>query len=639
MDYAKLAATIYDSVGGKANVKSLTHCATRLRFNLVDDKIPDEAKLKATEGVVGVVRGNGQFQIIIGSDVANVYRPLSDKLGLSDDVKEADEKKADNKNRAASFLAVISGIFVPLLPVITAAGMIKAVLSILVVCKVVVSTDQNYQLLNFIGDAGFFFLPVFLGATAAKQFKTNMYLGMLAGAILVHPTFVGMVNAAKEAGSGLSFFGLPITLTSYSSTVIPVILSVLFMSYVERIADRISPKQIKFFSVPLITMLITALVTLTVLGPLGAIIGNYLGAFFKWLDSFGSWLVPTIVGAVTPFLVMTGSHYGLVSIGINNRMTLGYDTVASPGMLASNVAQGGAALAIALKTKNINKKALATSAGITAVCGITEPALYGVTLQNKAALIGTTVAGTIGGLFIGLFGARNFAGGSPGLLTLTSYIGDDTLYYFYVAAAALVLSVAIAFVVTLILYRESEEKGDKPVKEVEGSVASSDKYVAGSETTTGVTGEEVILAAPADGELCPLSSVNDPTFAAEMLGKGYAVKPESDTIVSPLSGKVTSIFPSLHAVTLESPSGLEVLVHVGLDTVNLQGQGFKALVAAGSEVKVGTPLLEVDLEAVKAAGYDTIIPVVITNSAACKEIGDVKVKKVAAGSPCLRVMK
>lgn len=449
MDYKGLAQEILKQVGGEENVSDLTHCATRLRFRLVDDKKANDTAVEALEGVLGLTKSGGQYQVVIGNDVPHVYAALVDNL--SDQSVRSTEVK---QGPLQTLLAVISGIFTPILPVITAAGMIKAVLSLLTVFGVVTADDINYQILNFIGDAGFYFLPIFLGASAARQFKTNPQLGMLMGAILLHPTFTLMVTTAKEAGKSLSFFSLPLTLASYSSTVIPVILAVWFMSYVERFADKVSPKAVKFFLVPMVTTLITALVTLLVLGPIGAIVGNWLGNFFKWLENFGPWVVPTIVGVFSPFLVMTGTHYGLVSIGINNRMTIGYDTIAQPGMLASNVAQGGAALAIAVKTKDTNKKALASSAGLTAIFGITEPALYGVTLQNKAALIGSMVAGGVGGFFLGILGARNFSGGSPGLLTIAAYIGEDTLKYFYTAIAGLIISVVVSFVVTFILYRE-----------------------------------------------------------------------------------------------------------------------------------------------------------------------------------------
>ncbi len=453
MENKQLAQHILELVGGKENVTGLTHCATRLRFTLKDDTAPKTQELKALDGVMGVANSGGQYQVIIGTDVPNVYRPLTDLLGFAQE-EQAPDDAPTNQKWYEKLMAVISGIFTPILPVITAAGMIKAVLSLLVVFNVVTTEDQNYQILNFIGDAAFYFLPVFLGGTAAKQFKTNTYLGMLVGAILIHPTFVTMVTTVKDSGGSIQLFGLPIYAASYSSTVIPVILGVWFMSYVERLADKISPKAIKFFSVPLITVLITSLVTFFILGPIGSIVGTWLGEFFKWLETFGSWVVPTVVGIFSPFLVMTGTHYGLVSIGINNRMTLGYDTVAQPGMLASNVAQGGAALAIAFKTKDANKKALASSAGITAIFGITEPALYGITLQNKAALISTMISGGVAGFFLGIFNARNFSGGSPGLLTIASYIGDNTLYYFYIALAGLALSVILSFILTFFLYKE-----------------------------------------------------------------------------------------------------------------------------------------------------------------------------------------
>lgn len=454
MDYQQLASAILEKVGGTDNVQSVTHCATRLRFVLKDEQKAATQEIKSLKGVVGVVQNGGQYQVIIGSDVQKVYRSL---VALGHFSEDTSNKENVEQSLADKIMATISGIFTPVLPIITAAGMIKAVLSLLVVFGVVSTESENYQILNFIGDAGFYFLPIFLGGTAARQFKANPYLGMLLGAILLHPTFVSMVSVANETGVGITFFGIPFRATQYSSTVIPVILAVALLSYVERFADRISPKAIKFFSVPLISILVTGVVTFAILGPIGAIIGQWLGDFFKWLDTFGSWVVPTVVGVFSPFLVMTGTHYGLVSVGINNRMTIGYDTVAQPGMLASNVAQGGAALAIALKTKDADKKALASSAGITAIFGITEPALYGITLQNRSALISTMISGGIGGFFMGLLGARSFSGGAPGLLTIASYIGDNTLRYFYIALAGLVISVVVSFVLTYIMYRDDVE--------------------------------------------------------------------------------------------------------------------------------------------------------------------------------------
>lgn len=596
MSYQDLAKEILSQVGGKENIQQLTHCATRLRFVLNDNSKANTDALKKTKGVVGVAEAGGQYQVIIGSDVQSVYRPLMELAGLKEDAGANAEEP--HQKPLAKLLSIISGIFTPILPIITAAGMIKAVLSILVVFKIVTTKDQNYQVLNFIGDAGFYFLPVFLGGTAAKQFKANTYLGMLMGATLLHPTFTAMVANFKETGAGIELFGIPFSPVGYSSTVIPVILGVWFMSYVERFADRISPKAIKFFSVPLITALITSIVMFSALGPIGSIIGQYLGDFFRWLEEFGPWVVPTVVGIFSPFLVMTGTHYGLVSIGINNRMTLGYDTVVQPGMLASNVAQGGAALAIAFKTKDTDKKALATSAGITAVCGITEPALYGVTLQNRAAMIGTMVAGGVAGFFLGIMNARNFTGGSPGLLTIMAYVGENTFYYLYVAIAGLVMSVVLSFIVTYFLYKDEE----------------------GVELTS----EEVVpteaLAAPVAGKVVPLAKVEDEIFFSEMLGKGIAILPEENIVKSPVKGEIVTIFDTQHAIGLKTDDDVEVLIHIGIDTVNLKGQHFKALAKVGDRVEVGTPIMEVDFVAVKEAGYDIVTPVIVTNTAAFKNV-------------------
>lgn len=602
MDYKNLGKTILDNVGGEENVDELIHCATRLRFKLADTTKANTETLKNTPGVVGVVNKGGQYQVIIGSDVPKVYRSIHDQSNLEG--KSGSSEGDENQTKFEKVIAMISGIFTPILPVITAAGLIKAVLSILTVFNIVQNTDMNYQVLNFIGDAGFYFLPVFLGGTAARQFKANPYLGMLIGATFLHPTFTGMVNVAKETGEAISFFGLPISAVSYSSSVIPVILSVWLLSYVERFADRISPKSVKFFTVPLISTLFTSIVALTLLGPIGSVVGNYLADFFRWLETFGSWVVPTVVGTFSPWLVMTGTHYGLVSIGINNRATLGYDTVASNGMLASNVAQGGAALAIAVKTKDVNKKAMASSAGITAIMGITEPALFGITLQNKAAMIGTMVAGGVGGFIMGIFGARNYAGGSPGLLSLGSYIGEDTLHSLYVAAATLVTSVILSFVITFILYKEDET--------IETTTGEQD--VVPVQTTADSENLTETVVAPMTGQIVALEEVEDPTFAQAILGQGIAIKPTDGLVKSPIKGEIVTIFETKHAIGLKTDSGLELLIHIGIDTVQLKGEHFTQLAKNGQRVEIGTPLVQVDLAAIEAAGYDTITPIVVTNT-------------------------
>ncbi|MDA3730133.1 beta-glucoside-specific PTS transporter subunit IIABC [Niameybacter massiliensis] len=626
MDYKQLAKTILELVGGESNISGLTHCATRLRFNLKDEKKANTAQLKNTKGIMGVVSNGGQYQIIIGSDVGSVYKEIMELVDL-DGTISSDEK--DNKKPLAKVIDTVSGIFTPILPAITAAGMMKAVLAILVACKVITPDAQSYQVINFMADAAFYFLPILLASSAAKKFKCNPYLAMMLGGMLLHPNFVSMVNVAKESGEAIRVFGLPIATASYASSVLPIILGVWFMSYVEPIADRISPKAIKFFSKPLITALVTGIITLVVIGPIGYIVSDKIGMGIKTLESYCSWLVPTILGGLTPLLVMTGTHYGLIPIGINNRMTMGYDTIIYPGMLASNVAQGAASLAVAFKTKDEEIKQLASSAGITGVCGITEPALYGVNLRFKTPLYASMIGGAVGGLFLGIFRVANFAGGSPGVLTLPSYIGGDGMSNFVYACIGAAISIVVAFVACLILYKDPKQE------ETNTKEKATDK----KEVVAAHTSEMSTICAPLMGEAVPLKAVNDPTFAEEIMGKGMAIIPTVGQLVSPVKGTVTMIFDTKHAIAVTDENGVELLMHIGLDTVKLGGKYFRTHVSAGDKVEVGTPIVDFDIEGIKSEGYDVITPVIITNTDDFTNIFAIDDRLVKLGDEIIKVLK
>lgn len=457
MNYEELSKVILEKVGGKDNVANATHCATRLRLNLKDESIADTEALKATPGIVGVVSKNGQYQIIIGAEVLQVYQKLSKML------PEGEKSAAPAPDKNVSFVGrlidTITGIFTPILPALTAAGMLKAVLALLVAFKLVDKTAQTYQVIDFMADATFYFLPILLANSAAKKLGCNPYLAMMLGGILVHPNFIAFVKAATGAeGSGemLHIFGLPIYNATYSSTVIPIILGVYLMSKVEPLADKISPKAIKFFTVPLITMFVTGIATLCVLGPIGYVISNGIAFVVNTLGDVAPWLMPTIIGLFLPFLVMTGTHHALTPIGINNRSTIGFDTIIYPGQLASNVAQGAAALAVSLKTKDSERKQLTSATGITAVCGITEPVLFGVTMKIKTNMIAAMAGGGVGGFFMGLMNTKNYSGGSPGLLTLPSYIGGDSLSNFYFACIGAAIAFVVSFAVSFVLYRDEK---------------------------------------------------------------------------------------------------------------------------------------------------------------------------------------
>ncbi|MDO4328038.1 MAG: beta-glucoside-specific PTS transporter subunit IIABC [Lachnospiraceae bacterium] len=651
MNYQELAKQILEKVGGPGNISGLTHCATRLRFNLKDEGKAQTDALKKMNGVMGVVSKGGQYQVIIGSDVANVYRPLTEMCSLKESSGVSEQEKKDDRKLAEKLVDTLSGIFTPILPAITAAGMIKAILALLVAFNLADKSGYTYRVLSFMADAAFYFLPILLASSAAKKFKCNPYLAMMLGGILLHPDFVSMVAASKESGEAIRIFLLPITNASYSSSVLPIILIVWFMSYVEPVADKVSPKAVKFFTKPLITALVTGIVGLVVIGPLGTIISNLVASGVHGLNHYCSWLVPALVGGLTPLLVMTGTHYGLVPIGINNRMTIGYDTLIYPGMLGSNVAQGGAALAVAVKSKKSEIKQLASSTGITAVCGITEPALYGVNIRFKTPLYAAMAGGGVGGFLMGILHVKNYSGGSPGFLTLPSYLGGDGLTDFYFACIGAVVSVVVAFVVSFILYKdpaddETESDGagaspEAPAKK-EGNAAEAGSAAGALKEACEKSGGEksgktVCIAAPLEGTVVPLSQVNDPTFAEEILGRGAAIQPSKGVVVSPINGTIATIFDTGHAVGLVSDDGAEVLIHVGLDTVNLKGKHFTVKKASGDSVKVGDVILEFDKDAIIAAGYDVITPVIISNHFNFKDVNTVASGKVKTGQALLEL--
>lgn len=598
MNYQELAESILKHIGGEKNVNQLIHCATRLRFVLKDESKVHVEEIKALQGVIGVVNSGGQFQIIIGNDVISVYDPLM-KLCKLDQGKKGHEK--GKKGIGERLIETVSSIFMPLLPVITAAGMLKAVLALLIVTKLIDASSQSYQIISFMADAAFYFLPPILAASAAKRFGCDMFLAIMIGGILLHPNFVNMVAASKESGEAIRLFMIPFYNASYSSTVLPIILSIWVMSYVERFAKKISPKMVSYFTVPLITILVTGTLALSILGPIGFIAGVYIADTVKLIDQYCGWLIPMLVGAFMPLMIMTGTHYSILPIGVNNVMTMGYDTIVGPGTMMANFAVGASALAVGFKSKKEKLKSLGFTTGATAVCGITEPALFGMVLRNKKLLIATIIGGAAGGLFAGLFGVRRFALGNPGLLTIPVYIGGEGISNFVYAC----IGCAIAFVITFILsYLWHKDDQDETNEEAIESKAEL--------TFTGEKG--LTVYAPVNGTAIPLTSVNDPVFKEGVMGKGGAIIPSDGHFVSPVSGTVKMVFETKHAIGIVSDNGSEILLHVGLDTVKLEGKYFNALVKTGDRVEVGTPILDVDIEQVKAEGYDVVTPVIITNS-------------------------
>lgn len=453
MDYKNLAAVLLEKVGGKENVVNVGHCATRLRFTLKNDADLNTDDFKAIKGVVGCVNNGGQFQIIIGTDVPFVHKEVLALLGEEFNMGEVKEDaKEEKKGVLNTVLDMIAGSMFPIASALAGGGMVKAILAVLSTAGLFAKSSTTYQMLNLIGDAPFYFLPVILGVSAAKKFKVNQYIGASIGAMLISPTFINLVNAAKADGSALTLFGLPVQLVSYTSSVIPIMLAIWLLSYVEPFVTKIMPKPLRTVFVPMVEFLIVAPATFCLLGPAGNWLGVLLGKLIGGIDAVAPWIVPTIVGGFTPLLVMCGMHYGIIPLGVNQLATSGIDTIAGPGMLVSNIAQGGANLAASLKFKDPEKKVLASSCAVEAVCGITEPALYGVSLPYRRPLYAAMIGGAVGGFFLGINHVGRFAQVPPSIFALPSYIpADGTLHVMTLAAVACAISFVAAFAVEMVL--------------------------------------------------------------------------------------------------------------------------------------------------------------------------------------------
>lgn len=600
--YSEIAKQVVEHIGGVKNINSVTNCMTRLRFSLKDTHVASVDKLEKIKGVQGVVNKNGQFQVIIGTDVALVCEEIKRMGNFSETISQAGEEKVSVVNKV---LGTITAIFQPVIPAICGAGMIKAVLALLTACHLLEASSQTYTLLSMFADAAFYFLPIILAFSSAKRFNCNPYVAAVLGGILIHPTFSGLVSA----GDAVNFIGLPVKLISYGSAVVPPILIVLLQSYVEKFAKKISPNAIKVFLVPLIVFLIVAPLALIIIGPLGSIIGDGLYVVFDFLNNEARWVIPVLMGAFCPLLVMTGMHYSLMPVQLAQYATLGYGTLLGPGMLASNLAQAGACFAVALRTKDKELKGTAVSAGTTALFGITEPALYGITMRLKKPLLAVMIGGGVAGLWGGLTNMRTYASATAGILALPVYITDD-LSNVVNAVICMIIAVVVTFFVTLFLGIKDEGEGTvektAPVEALKKEASPLNKVK--------------VVASPMTGEVVKLEQVNDEVFSKGIMGKGVAIRPSEGKVVSPVDGTVNAVFPTKHAIGLTSEDGIEILIHIGLDTVELEGKPFEAFVKNGDKVKKNDLLVTFDMEAIKKAGYDTVTPIIITNSADYVEI-------------------
>lgn len=581
MDYQKLAADILKNVGGQGNINTAWHCATRIRFKLTDEKKADTKAIEDLDGVITVVQSAGQYQVVIGNSVGQVFDQLANQAGLENKSDTATEEPADKENLINRFIAFISGTFTPFLGAMAGAGILKGLLALFVALDWMTKTSGAYQIWYAAGDALFNFLPIFLAFTAAKRLKVNQFVAVALAAALVYPT---MVTVADKATT-LHFFGIPVVPTTYTSSVIPILLAVWVLSYLQPLLDKIFPDAVRNIFTPLFSLMIMVPLTLIVVGPIGSGISNLLAAGVSGIYNFAPAFAGVIMGAFWQVFVIFGVHWTFVPVMMNNIAKMGYDPLL-PILSAAVLSQAGAALGIFLKTKDKKQKALAGSGVVTGIFGITEPIIYGLTLKMKRPFICAVISGGIGGAIIGSFQAHANSFTLPSLLALPTYLGKGF--------SGVLIGIAVAFFLAAILTYLFGFSGQ------DAAQVKSDGL------------EEVV--APAAGTVIPLKSVHDEVFSSEAMGKGIAIVPTEGTLKAPVSGTISAVYPTGHAIGLISDQGAEILLHIGIDTVKLNGKYFETLVKKEQHVNAGDKLVSFDLDKIKAAGYDTTIMLVVTNS-------------------------
>ncbi|WP_176586026.1 beta-glucoside-specific PTS transporter subunit IIABC [Priestia megaterium] len=611
MNDNQLAKEILKLSGGESNIKGVTHCVTRLRLSVNDTKAIKVSELQVLPGVLGVNVVGNQLQVILGGKVHAIYDAFLPLVNVSINNTEGDSKEG----LVSRFLDTLSGIFTPIIPAIIGAGLLKGILIFLMFYKIVSTDSDLFKFLTIFSDSAFYFIPVLLAFSTAIRFKCNPYVAVAIAGILVHPNLIAMMNESTS----LKFIGIPITNASYASSVLPIILGVWLMSYVERWLTKVIPKILKTILVPLLTLLIIAPIILAVLGPIGTIVGNAIGqGFIDFYLHFGI-LAGAIIGGIYPFLVILGMHVGFTPVMVQSLSKFGVDYMMAL-FVSSNSAQAGATFAVYTKTKNKSFKALAGTAALNAVIGITEPALFGVTTKLKRPLIAVSIGGAIGGAIAGAFRVQAAGMGTGPIAGIPLFLGS-TFVYFIISS---LISLVVAFILTLVI-------GFEDIPEANADVNTNTAKDLDSETPeqaiTEITADQKILS-PLSGEVIPLHQVNDKVFSQKMMGEGIAVRPNIGKVVAPFDGVVVMLFETKHAIGLKSHDGCELLIHVGLDTVELKGEHFKAHVSSDQEIKAGDLLLEFDMGQIQKAGYDTTTPIIITNSNVYESITDTNQKEI-----------
>ncbi|HDT8097151.1 TPA: PTS glucose transporter subunit IIA [Enterococcus faecalis] len=598
MDYQAIAKEILKDLGGKDNIVDVTHCYTRLRFVLKDTKQANKEALLQTEGVISVVESGGQYQVVLGNKVAHVYNALEPLLAQQLTTKTSTKEKNSLGNR---ILNTVAAIFTPVVPAIAASGMLKGILAIAVMVannfyQVDLKPLNTYIILSAASDALFYFMPVILGYSAAKVFKTNEYIAMVIGATLCYPTIVSLMTEE----SAVTLFGLHVTKANYVSTVIPIILAIFILAYVQRFLEKVIPEVLKIIMVPTLSLLLMIPATLLLFGPIGIYLGDGVNWLYYYIMNLSPILLGGFIGGIWCVLVIFGAHRGLVPIGINDVARTGrQNLLAFAG--AANFSQAGAAFGVFVRTKNKDLKAVAASATVTALFGITEPAIYGANLRLKKPMIYAVASGAAGGALMGWGGSYGTAFANQGLLTIPVYAEAGTKAFIcYLLGCG--IAFFGAFLLTIFL-----GFNDLPLDE--------SRQEPGLKTEAGTVKEKQRIQAPVQGQLVSLDQINDEVFASQQMGKTLAIYPTEEQIVSPGNGQVTALYPTHHAIGLKLDNGAEILLHIGINTVELKGRGFETFVKVGERVRLGQKLLSFDKQIIQAAGYDPTVLVIVTNTA------------------------
>ncbi|WP_265456339.1 beta-glucoside-specific PTS transporter subunit IIABC [Enterococcus sp. HY326] len=599
VNYQDLAKDVIKNVGGKENVATAWNCVTRLRFNLNDKDAVKIDEIKKIDGVMGAQFSGDQFQVVIGNRVGDAFEEVDKIVGGG----SGDGAKSGQKQGILSLVMdTMSGIFTPIIPALAGAGLLKGFTSLFVVLGWLSDTSETYSVLYAIGDGVFFFLPFFLAVTAARKLKTSEFLALAIAGAMMYPTFLDAARGITETAS-FDFFGIALPVVNYSSSVIPIILAVILLKYVHQGVKKIMPDTLTFMFTPMITLLITVPITLWVVGPLGTNVGQVIANFFVWLFNVAGPLAGALLAGFMPLIIMTGMHYAFTPVVVQSISSFGFDSMVQPAMLISNAAQGGAAFAVGIRTKNKAFRQLAFSAGLSAIFGITEPAMYGINMKVKKpfyfAMISAAILGGVGGYFtLSAFGLS----GIIGLFALPVFSDSSSLTNLIVAISCFALAIVLPFVLTLVFGFEDVEDEDGVTTEPTAKTATE-------------LADDLFIVAPLKGNIVPLETVPDQTFSSGIMGKGIAIEPSEGKVVAPVAGEITVLPDSKHAIGIVADDGAEILIHVGIDTVTLGGKYFEAAVKVGDHVEAGDLLVTFDKDKISESGLNTVTMVIVTNSA------------------------